>query len=526
MDRIASVYILTGFLDSGKTTLLSRMIKQNKNKRLLVIQFEEGEEELEFEPSEFQKYKHLIYSKKQLDTESDILTDEITMEIELGNYDEIWIEWNGLEPFFKLEEILLQRQMSLFLNIEKVIYLADVPQADLMLGQTGEGPISQIASSDVAFLREAKNPVLRKKFMQKLNAFSPSLEIHSCTNKAVSHELQKKKGNPVLEWIGWAAFVGILISFVPLFSQHGVPLMKAFTVFMGVFLQAVPFLILGVLLSSAIQIYVSEKWIARIFPKKTVPAMLIGIIAGFFLPVCDCASIPVFKSLIKKGIPLPAAICFMTASPVINPVVILSTYYAYNGNVRAVLYRCGTGILCSFLIGLTFIIKSPKDFLRNDINTGNFCTCGCYVSGTSSDTFWGKFEQFCIHARMEFYAVSKYLLVGIGISTLFQMLNLTWIGTIGNQWLPASVFFMMLLAFLLSLCSSSDAVVARSLSGTSNFLPTLGFLVYGPMMDVKNVIMLHSYFEKKFIIRLTVTTSVICYAVVVALGILSGGIVL
>ena len=295
MDRIASVYILTGFLDSGKTTLLSRMIKQNQSKKLLVIQFEEGEEELELTASEFQKYKHLIYSKRELDTKFDALSDEITMEIELGNYDEVWIEWNGLEPFSRLEEILLQRQMSLFLNIEKVIYLADVPQAELMLGQTGEEPVSQIASSDVAFLRDAKNPVLRKKFIQKLKALSPSLEIHSCTNKAIVHELQKKNGNPVFEWIGWAAFAGILISFVPLFSQHGVPLMKAFTVFMGVFLQAVPFLILGVLLSSAIQIYVSEKWIARIFPQKTIPAMITGIIAGFFLPVCDCASIPVFK---------------------------------------------------------------------------------------------------------------------------------------------------------------------------------------------------------------------------------------
>ena len=135
----------------------------------------------------------------------------------------------------------------------------------------------------------------------------------------------------------------------------------------------------------------------------------------------------------------------------------------------------------------------------------------------------GKFNQFCIHARTEFYTVSRYLLAGISISTLFQMLNLNWIGTLGNKWIPADVFFMMLLAFLLSLCSSSDAVVARSLSGISNFIPTLGFLVYGPMMDIKNVIMLHSYFNKKFIIRLIVTTSVICYGVVVLLGLLSGG---
>ena len=524
MDHIASVYILTGFLDSGKTTLLSRIIKKRQNRKILVIQFEEGEEELEIHPSEYRKFKQLIYPKKEVDTALDTVTDEITTEIELGNYDEIWIEWNGLEPFSRLEKILLQRQMSLFLKIEKVIYLADVPQAELMLGQTGEGPISQIAAGDVAFLRNAGDTVLRKKFMQELKAVSPSLEIHNYTNKTISNELQKQNGNQVLEWIGWGAFAGILISFIPLFSQYGVPFMKAATIFMGVFLQAVPFLILGALLSSAIQIYVSEKWIAKVFPKKIIPAMLTGILAGFFFPVCDCASIPVFKSLIKKGIPLPAAICFMTASPVINPVVILSTYYAYNGNVRAVLYRCGTGILCSFIIGLTFLVKSPKNFLRNDINTGNFCTCGCYISGTAANTFMGKFNQFCIHARIEFYTVSRYLLVGIGISTLFQMLKLNWIGRLGNQWVPASVFFMMLMAFLLSLCSSSDAVVARSLSGTLNFIPTLGFLVYGPMMDVKNMIMLHGYFKKSFIIRLAVTISAVCYVAVIVLGIISGGI--
>jgi hypothetical protein len=33
---------------------------------------------------------------------------------------------------------------------------------------------------------------------------------------------------------------------------------------MGVLLQAVPFLILGVLLSSALQTYVSEKWIVKL----------------------------------------------------------------------------------------------------------------------------------------------------------------------------------------------------------------------------------------------------------------------
>ena len=77
----ASVYILTGFLDSGKTTLLSRIIRKRRNRKILVIQFEEGEEELEISPSEYEKYRHLIYSKKEMDTDFDTVSHEIVEEI-------------------------------------------------------------------------------------------------------------------------------------------------------------------------------------------------------------------------------------------------------------------------------------------------------------------------------------------------------------------------------------------------------------------------------------------------------------
>ena len=124
------------------------------------------------------------------------------------------------------------------------------------------------------------------------------------------------------------------------------------------------------------------------------------------------------------------------------------------------------------------MMKKPENYFKVDTEMGSFCTCGCYVSGNASGGREEKFWQFCIHARTEFYTVAKYLLAGIGISTVFQMLNLTKAGTIGNKWMPVSVLVMMLLAFLLSLCSSSDAVVARSITGITNFIPALGFLVF------------------------------------------------
>ena len=85
------------------------------------------------------------------------------------------------------------------------------------------------------------------------------------------------------------------------------------------------------------------------------------------------------------------------------------------------------------------------------------------------------------------------------------------------------VFAAILLAFLLSLCSSSDAVVARSMAGTFSTVPLLGFLVFGPMMDIKNVMMLRGYFKASFIVRLALTVFAVCFGVVLTAGLLGGG---
>ena len=145
--------------------------------------------------------------------------------------------------------------------------------------------------------------------------------------------------------------------------------------FLGIILQAFPFLITGVLLSSLIQLFVSKQFIERHFPKNIPLGILFSLMGGFCLPVCDCVSIPVFRSLVKKGIPLTSAVIFMTAAPVINPVVILSTYYAFNGNMRIVAVRILLGIFCSVCIGLSFLIREPKEVLLAGEHFGGVNGC-------------------------------------------------------------------------------------------------------------------------------------------------------
>ena len=118
------------------------------------------------------------------------------------------------------------------------------------------------------------------------------------------------------------------------------------------------------------------------------------------------------------------------------------------------------------------------------------------------------------HAQSEFFSVGKYLLIGAFVSALFQTLGsgLPWKNGTSGLLLP--LLLMMLMAFLLSLCSSSDAVVARSFAGQFPMGALMGFLVFGPMMDIKNIILLSGGFSKRFILRLCLTTFLVCASVV------------
>ena len=122
-------------------------------------------------------------------------------------------------------------------------------------------------------------------------------------------------------------------------------------IFTSIFFESLPFLLLGSLISSVIETYISNETLSKIIPKNKIIGSIVGIILGFFLPACDCAVIPVSKRLIKKKVPLNTAVSFMLASPIINPVVLLSTYYAfYKTNPEIFYYRIINQYIISFII--------------------------------------------------------------------------------------------------------------------------------------------------------------------------------
>ena len=115
-------------------------------------------------------------------------------------------------------------------------------------------------------------------------------------------------------------------------------------------------MLIGAILSSLIQVFVSRNRFNRIFEKTTIKSLIGALFAGIFFPVCDCAMVPVASSIVKKGYSYPVAITFLLAAPAVNPIVILSTYYAFPTTPKLIFYRIGFGLLFALVVGLVLMV--------------------------------------------------------------------------------------------------------------------------------------------------------------------------
>lgn len=269
----------------------------------------------------------------------------------------------------------------------------------------------------------------------------------------------------------------------------------------SIVLEAAPFLLLGSLLSAAVDRYMETGRIARRIPKGRLGRMAVGLMGGLVMPICECGSVPLARRLLGKGVPPLTAITYMLAAPVINPVVLLSTYVAFGGNVKMVLSRalvvaCSaalTGWLCGGRLSADFHDDSPRPTLRPNPNHP-------HSHGARRNAADGRPRRLVMDllssGAAEFLDMGKYLVLGALTSAAFKVF-LPWQlvqALAGNA--AISVAVLMLLAVLLCVCSEADAFVAASFV----YAPAsaqLAFMTVGAMVDLKLVGMYFSAFPQK-----------------------------
>lgn len=275
---------------------------------------------------------------------------------------------------------------------------------------------------------------------------------------------------------------------------------KFIVVFSSIILEALPFILIGAVLSSIMQVFFTEDLIHKFIPKNKLLSSIGAGFLGLIFPTCECATVPITRGLMRKRVPVNVGITYMLAAPIVNPLVIMSTYYAFNGDIKMVGLRVVLGFIIAVLTGLIMLaLCDEKDVLKDggvDISRG--CPCGCEVIATNDS----KFVQVLKHSSIEFYEIGKYFIIGSVLAAIFQIavpkdaLN----GISQNPII--GILILMAFSFLISLCSEADAFVASTFVNRFSTGAITGFLLIGPMIDLKNAIMLFSAFKKGFVIKL------------------------
>lgn len=275
------------------------------------------------------------------------------------------------------------------------------------------------------------------------------------------------------------------------------------TVFVSVMVQATPFLVFGVLLSAVIAVFVPRSFWARALPRHPALAVPVASAAGVVLPGCECGSVPIAGSLIRRGVTPAAALAFLLSAPAVNPIVLASTAVAFPKNPEMVVARAGASLVVAMVMGWLWLRLGRPEWIRLPHRPD--------LDDTSKwRAFWSACRHDVIHA-------GGFLVLGaMAAATINVVVPGRWLQALAdNPWL--SVVALGVLAVLLSICSEADAFVAASLSQFS-LTARLAFLVVGPMVDLKLMSMQAGVFGRRFAVRFAPTTFVVGVAVAAIVG--------
>lgn len=282
-----------------------------------------------------------------------------------------------------------------------------------------------------------------------------------------------------------------VVQLSPLFSD-------AATIFYAILIEALPFIVLGVIISSFLSVFVKDAWLLKLIPKNRLFGHITIACFGFLFPVCECGNIPVARRLIAKGVPTSQAITFLLAAPVFNPIVILATYTAFGSIApELVVLRVVVSFAIALIVGLILsLIKDQRSLL-----TSQFLVL-CETKEHTAQSLKAKLYAVLHLMTSEVLQVFGALLVGSFIAALISSFPRETIFSYVNSPLSA-IIAMMILAFVMTICSTVDAFVALGYATLFPMSAILAFLVFGPMIDIRSLSMMSTTVKPKVLIMVT-----------------------
>ena len=271
------------------------------------------------------------------------------------------------------------------------------------------------------------------------------------------------------------------------------------TVFLGIVIEAMPFLLLGSLASGLMAEFVSRDDLLAVIPKNAVLATLCGALIGIIFPACECGVVPLARRLRQKGLPLSACVALLLGAPVLNPIVIASTYAAFGSSVifwgrLGFTLVIATGVGCLFLLAPEDQVVVPGNWQGHD--HGERSATGLRVGD--------RLSRAVQDAGTDFLDTARYLILGALVATALQQFVSQSLLLSAGHGVAGNSLALIALAYVLSVCSTVDSFLALTFVNNVGAGPVVAFLVFGAMIDIKSTIMFLGLFRRRTVIYLIV----------------------
>lgn len=315
----------------------------------------------------------------------------------------------------------------------------------------------------------------------------PNTKIHSLLSKIV----------PV-QFAVIASVLIVLIASNALSGDVRIPnkLQDFITLSMSVFVEAMPFLILGSLLASAVNTFVPPHTFHKILPKNPILKRGVLSMLGFMFPVCECGNVPLSRSLMIQGLKPSEAITFLLAAPVLNPITIWATWVAFSGDMPIVISRIVATLLIANFIGYVLSWRKNQDEFLTD-SFAAVCASESKPSKKKDKNGFAKFSEGFSHEAFKMMRMLAFGAIVAGAVQSFVPRDV--LVDIGSN-VILSITAMLILAFVVSICANVDAFFALSFANTFTAGSIVSFLVFGPMIDIKMLALLKTTFKNELLI--------------------------
>jgi uncharacterized membrane protein YraQ (UPF0718 family) len=294
-------------------------------------------------------------------------------------------------------------------------------------------------------------------------------------------------------------------------------------IFASIIWEALPFIVLGVLLAGVLEEFVPQQAIARVIPKNHFLAVCTGGVLGLVFPMCDCGIIVVMRRLLRKGLPLSVCVSYMLAGPIVQVAVILSTAFAFSGNplygsaVNVVLIRCAGGYFVAVLTGLLVDAMEQRYGLANLVHPtvlrGLNAKLEVIEENNGPRTIGDRLGNISATALADFMDIMPFLVIGAFLASAGRL----WIQSakledVFQNSPPLAILAMMGLGFAFCVCSKADAFIAVNFPMYWPAASKLAFLIFGPMLDFKLVLMYTRVFRARLIWAVAASICILTFA--------------